>query len=262
MDALKIGDMVQVADGSYAKVYSFGHKEPDRKALFLQIATDRMMNGGDEYEEGPLLEISADHLLYVRKQGIPGNNELVPASMVKVGDALVSPSDDSKEQVVTSIGTVSSLGLYAPLTATGDIVVNGVVASNYVSRSWVSSSWISAQMLHWLQYGGTLPYRVYCSIKKGGCEKETYHPETGFSPFVQFWYEWEQWQLDLPTMGRWAFLAALAVPAACTFLVGQALASSVLHVIAVLLGYMIWKKACGYQANAAVTLKGKPKQML
>ena len=57
MDALKIGDSVLTADGTYSKVYSFGHFAPQDETEFLQIHLNSM--------NLQAVEITADHMLYV-----------------------------------------------------------------------------------------------------------------------------------------------------------------------------------------------------
>ena len=119
------------------------------------------------------------------------------------------------------------VGAYAPLTSSGDLLVNGVLVSNYVTREWLKDApGVTGSMLHYLQHGAVLPYRIYCSFKAGGCEDETYEEKTGFSPWVQFWYRLEQWQLTVGGGLQEAFLGMLAVPAMLAVIVGKLLSSS------------------------------------
>jgi len=80
----------------------------------------------------------------------------------------------------------------------------------------------------------------------GACENETYEATTGFSPWVQFLYEWEQWQLhDIHWVARWIFLSILAMPALCFAIIGVVVATaniSFVQVAAAVIGCLIWKK--------------------
>lgn len=225
MDALKIGDQVQSGDGSYSKLFSFGHRALETETKYLQIHASSMKKP---------LEISGEHLII-------SNAKLVPASQVKVGDFLSHVDDEGETSVVKVVSTrkVIRRGAYAPLTGSGDIVVNGVVASNYVSRDWVSEI-VPGGMLHLLQHGAVLPYRLYCEVV--GCENETYNETKGFNPWVSFWFGLEQWQLKLCPSLQFAFLwiviAPVALLAVCVgkLLMGMTLA----NLIAALAGWYVW----------------------
>ena len=116
---------------------------------------------------------------------------------------------------------------------TGTITVSGVVASNYVTREWLNNDLISGQLLHRLQHGAVLPYRVYCHLL-GACQDETYDESTGFSPYVQFWYRVEQWQLELPHFLQVLFLLVLSAPCVFFAVVGKALSDwNSMHCVAV-----------------------------
>jgi hypothetical protein len=231
MDALSIGDEVLTADGTYSKVYSFGHYAPTTKTNYLQILTENM-------DKNHPLEISHKHLIYVYDKSHK-KAQVLPAENLVVGDYLVTVHGCSQ---ITSIGVVQRQGAYAPLTATGDIVVNGVVASNYVSREWLPNL-VSGKMLHLLQHGAALPYRIFCSLV--GCENETYDETTGFSPWVSFWFSVEQWQLHLNGTLQAVFLSFLVVPAMCFVVMGKLLSapsSAVIELVAALIGFLVWKK--------------------
>lgn len=107
MKDLNVGDMVLTSDNKYEPVYTFGHYSPTGKADYLQF-----------FPSG--LELSADHLLFVQSKGF------ITASQVQIGDTL----SDGK---VTDIRHVTRIGMYAPFTPSGKIVVNKIVSSCYVS---------------------------------------------------------------------------------------------------------------------------------
>ena len=156
MDQLEIGDMVLTKEGTYDKVYSFGHLDRDRKTEFLHIQSEGVHHAP--------LEITADHLVLVDSLGF------VPAGQVKPGDRLVSTStmtsttsDTGTAVVVLSVHKVQRHGMYAPFTTSGTIVVNGLIASNYIALPPVFQSHISFGEQHAWQHVAYTPYRVYCS---------------------------------------------------------------------------------------------------
>jgi len=233
MDQLMIGDSVRTENGSYSLVYSFGHYQPNTKTEYLQIQV-----ATDKYHHP--LEITSEHLLY-KHIFQTKKKEVVPAGSIKVGDWVVAENGSSVK--VSSIAKVRRVGAYTPLTTTGNFVVNSILASNYVSRMWVKD--VPGQMLHYLQHGGILPYRVYCTVV--GCHSETYHKVTGFSPWVMFWYRIEQWQLGLHPILQALFFMVGAVPATLVVVVGMLLtvpiSTTFMHLMVCLAGYYIWKKA-------------------
>jgi len=177
MDALQIGDNVKTADGTFSKVYSFGHYDPLGATVFFQIWTAGMRKP---------LEITADHMLYVFSNESDKKAKILPAVALKVGDFLAAPKGSSIAAVkITSIATVQRQGLYAPFTASGDIVVNGVVTSNYISFPSAFQGFLSFEQQHWLQHMAFAPYHLYCG--DAGCKDETYDETTGLSKAVMIW---------------------------------------------------------------------------
>jgi len=77
-------------------------------------------------------------------------------------------------------------GVYSPLAASGSLVTNGVLASNYVTRGWLKDR-APGQVLHLLQHGGTLPYRLFCKWR-GGYDDETW--KQGFHRGSCFGFIW------------------------------------------------------------------------
>ena len=229
MDALKIGDAVLTRDGTYSKVYSFGHFAPETLTKYLQIHT---LNNKTP------LEISNNHLLYVFDGD--KHTRVVAAGEVKVGDTLLMENGIPAQ--VDSIRRVTRSGAYAPLTGTGEFVVDGFVASSYVSRDWVKNM-VSGQTLHLLQHGAAFPFRVFCGLF--GCEDETYDESTGYSPWISFWFGLEQWQLRLSTTLQLAFLLFVVAPIALVAVFAGKLLTSptamLFHVAAALICYSAWQ---------------------
>ena len=236
MEALKIGDSVLTADGTYSKVYSFGHFAPKDVTPYLQIRTDAGPAGQLS------LEITKGHMLYVLHHHSTSNKALpVPAGDVKVGDVLVS-APGLAHQVVTSIRSVSRRGAYAPFTVTGDVVVNGVVASNYIALPEVFQAHVSYKQQHWMQHAALQPIRAFCGVL--GCENETYDEATGYSKPVSLWMLILHWahKIHSPVCMS-GFLYLFALPTLWLFL-------NMTHLVAAMLGYYVWKKT----ANKKTTL--------
>lgn len=119
MDAIKVGDIVRVANNRFSKIFMFTHKLRHVRSVFVQICCDQAC-----------IQLSPGHFIYST------HNELVLASSVKVGDEiqLVHPSSSIMEKsIVRSVSVISALGLYNPHTLNGDILVNGIRASTYTS---------------------------------------------------------------------------------------------------------------------------------
>jgi len=242
MKDLKVNDWVRVSGDAYAHVHSFGHFQPDKKAQYLQIHVAVL----DAYNKHHPLEITEDHLLFAHNLRTK-KTTAVPAGSLKVGDFIMTQKGEASR--VTSILEVSRRGTYAPLTATGDILVGGILASNYVSRTWLYD-FLSGQTMHWLQHGTTFPHRVYCQVI-GGCQDETYNANTGFSQWVKFWYNVEQWQLGLHPSLQILFLIFLALPAIIAVMVGMLVSIPIptffaaivtSHLFTCMVCYVVWEK--------------------
>jgi len=118
MKDLTIGDQVLTSSAAYEPVYALGHDNPTKKAEFLKIHTTA---------EAHPLEITDRHLLFVEGKANP-----VRADSIKVGDVLRGNHDT--QVTVSKIQTVTrSDGIYAPLTPSGSIMVDGIQASTYVA---------------------------------------------------------------------------------------------------------------------------------
>ncbi|KAI2505271.1 Phosphate ABC transporter substrate-binding protein [Fragilaria crotonensis] len=166
MRDLAIGDMVKVSGGKFSEIYSFGHYEHDVEASFLSI---------DAGLEKPLV-LSGDHMVFV-------DNKAVAASTLAVGDKLSLVSGFA---TVKMIKAVTDVGVFAPFTKDGTIVVNSVVASSYVNLKGEDSLLIGgifAFDLHWLAHLSQAPHRLVCEISSSFCASETY------SKGVSVWVE-------------------------------------------------------------------------
>lgn len=145
---VQVGDRVKVDDGKYEPIYAFGHKNAEASSVFLQITTENNRN---------ILEISKDHMVTIE------GSRSVPASMVKLGDKLVTGAGDLV--AVKTISNVFRKGIYAPFTYSGTIEVNGVKASTYVSlqedAEFLTIGNFETPFSHqWLSHSVMLPFRL------------------------------------------------------------------------------------------------------
>ena len=118
LENLHVGDQVLTGheNPKYDTVYAHGHYQPNIEGDFIVIET----------ENGFSVEMTKGHLIFVDEHQHP-----IPAGSVSVGDRLISPSGPIE---VTKLTYETKRGLYAPLTATGTLLLNGGIwASSYPS---------------------------------------------------------------------------------------------------------------------------------
>jgi hedgehog protein len=121
------GDMIQAVDASgnivYSEVLMFMDREPSEHRKFVTITT----------EAGVVLTLTATHLVHT---GGPDCDHLVCfvpsyAGNVQKGQKVMVSTDTLRPSVVVRVEVTSHTGVYAPLTAVGNLVVDGVLASCY-----------------------------------------------------------------------------------------------------------------------------------
>lgn len=113
MHTLEAGHMVRHDENEGGSaVFLFTHRDAKRRARFVRLATS-CKNA---------VTLTHNHYLYA-------NGKLVAASAVRVGDALRGVNGGAC--VVSDISTVHRVGLFAPHSMHGDLVVDGIVVSGY-----------------------------------------------------------------------------------------------------------------------------------
>ena len=150
MRNVKLGDQLMTSNGEYSLVYSFHHVNAEQEADFIRL----------EHADGTL-EITAKHFIH------KADASVVRADQVRVGDVLKGMHNKPME--ILSIDTTTKTGVYAPVTVTGDLVVDGLVASAYASLLSDVSPLLQDYAFH-IMYA---PHRVYCS-HFAKCEVESY----------------------------------------------------------------------------------------
>jgi hypothetical protein len=132
---LEIGDVVLTvdADGNlqFSPVILFLDRDPTARRQFYVIET----------ESGAALTVTPSHLIFADVRVSDGNDvdtsdvenfEAVFASRVREGDyILVQQNGAMKPSRIVSIETKIYSGVFAPLTSSGNVVVDGALASCY-----------------------------------------------------------------------------------------------------------------------------------
>ncbi|KAK3592844.1 hypothetical protein CHS0354_028920 [Potamilus streckersoni] len=106
---------------NYSIVYFFAHQDDKSSTEYISILT-----------QWHTINLTPDHHIYITDCG---RLHTVPARDVKVGDTVMVVSRDNsclEEETVTELSKSTDVGIYAPITMSGTIVVNSVLASCYV----------------------------------------------------------------------------------------------------------------------------------
>jgi len=236
MDQLQVGDKILTHKG-FSMVYTFGHVEPASRVEFLQIQTSTN-------DQQTPLEITADHLLYVRKAAAL-EVSLISAGRVKTGDFLVTSKGGFSR--VTQIRKVFRNGIYAPFTTAGNLIVNGVVASNYIALPPVFEPHLSFEQQHGLQHNVYSLYRLYCRIV--GCQQARNDDTGGFPIGVSMWLPVLRWLERQNNVVRAWFLYLVALPVSWSLFLIELIFFKSVHVILAVLGYYWVLKRRGERAS-------------
>ena len=195
MRNLKLGDEVMVADGRYERVYSFAHYLPDITGDYLRISFS------DEPWATPPLEISRDHLLFISE------HRAVQASFLRVGDTVMKASGGVV--AVKSIRKVAQMGVYAPFTPSGVLVLNGVLVSCYTGLEGSDSIKLYGGLelsYHYLAHLYQMPHRLWCR-SVSPCRRET-HSAEGISLWLHYPLKLSGWLLRQSIIVKTSFMMA------------------------------------------------------
>jgi len=201
MADLSLGDAVHVGNNKFEPIYSFGHRDNARSAEYLQISTTQPGSNP--------LEISHDHMVAIN------GGRHVPASFIKEGELLLTSSGDNDLATVTHVKTVTRKGIFAPFTASGSIVVNGIIASNYIAYQ-------QSEYLKLGDFETPLSYQWVAHIFKSyhrlanmlGFTDESY-TEEGISQWVDAPHKIFSWILAQDSAAITFCFIALALPVFC-----------------------------------------------
>ncbi|XP_068242658.1 indian hedgehog protein-like [Palaemon carinicauda] len=170
MADLTIGDTIlagnEKGDPVWSPLVAWLDRRPNEEAQYLSIST----------EGGPQLTLSSSHLLFTSDE-----NELLPRFSGEISEnerllmmsdefrhsTATTPEHQGKKVMVTNITNITPVlkkGAYVPLTQTGTIFVNSILASCYASVTHDLAHTALAPV-RWLpswatggQYEGTMPY--------------------------------------------------------------------------------------------------------
>lgn len=199
MRALEIGDLIHVGNGVYETVYSFGHYQVDSNKALLQVQTA-------DYQ----MEISDDHMIYTQDRGP------IPAGLLVVGDYVLDAQ--RKPVKVESISPVISQGVFAPFTASGNLVVGGILVSSFIAMD--QSPTLTIGLIHvsyqWLAHTFEFPHRIYCALH--GCGGEAYD-EHGINTWMPLGTAW--WLMTQGTLLKQLLLVALLLVLSLFYCVEQ-----------------------------------------
>jgi len=181
MSDLRLGDEVLTRSGRFEQVYSFGHFSSSEQAEFLAIHTSVSV-----------MELSPNHMVFVVTESGP---RAVPASQVQPHSRLILADDTVV--TVREIRNVTRVGVYAPFTLSGTIVVNGIVASSFVAfqnSSFLFVGGIPTFTFQWLAHTFETVHRLV--FKMGFCPTENYDTATGISQWVHGPHKAAQWLMN------------------------------------------------------------------
>ena len=148
MKDVSVNDLVQTSCG-FEPVIGFLHQSASLQGSFLRVS-----------HTAGSLTLTAEHLVFL------ADGSSKTAAEVRVGDVL----SGAVNMEVQAISAVQEKGFYAPLTASGTIVVDDVMASNYAAPT--------AAVSHSLAHLAVSPFRWICDIAfEAKSEAKTVRPK-------------------------------------------------------------------------------------
>jgi len=166
MNRLRVGDRILTVDVATGRSYfddviAFLHRSETAKSSFVRL----------HLQDGSALTLSRRHLVYVLvEQHVQQSSTEMElgsprfAESVKAGDFVVrvgspEPSQNASDVIVERVVHISAVhsanGVYAPLTTSGNLVVDGVLASSYAEIN-------SHRVAHWAM----APVRAFHAASK------------------------------------------------------------------------------------------------
>lgn len=188
MSEVQIGDSIQTINGKTGEVcnetvYAWLHRDEKLTAVFEEVEIEPFENGGSSGNNNnssssrSTLIISSDHLIYNATTG-----SIVPVHELKVGEYVYVTDRNGKGEVggveakrITRKSLVTSKGVYAPVTRSGNIIVNNIVCSCYAKVDFIKS--------HELIHKVMLPLRIKAKLASTvGLKREV---QEGFNSYVK-----------------------------------------------------------------------------
>ncbi|KAL1132703.1 hypothetical protein AAG570_010655 [Ranatra chinensis] len=166
LSELQVGDRVLSLDKAtgrmvYSEVILFLDRDESRWRQFLSVETS----------SGETVRVTPSHL--VLRKTLSGVLESVFAGKLAPGDVLMVGSGKNLiETSVERVSVVADQGVFAPLTQTGTIIVDGVLASCYAV--------VESQSLAHYAFA---PVRIYTNAK------HSFHTQVGVHWYAKFLYD-------------------------------------------------------------------------
>ncbi|CAD5125016.1 unnamed protein product [Dimorphilus gyrociliatus] len=138
MKQLKLGDSVLSSKGRFSPVLTMLDRNTQEPALFLTLRT----------KSGHFIQLTHQHLIAVETAD---GKRYIHADQVRIGQKLYS-QDNGIEKVteVISIEEIQMNGFYAPMTADGTVIVNGIEASCYAVINSHEIAHLAMAPLRWV----------------------------------------------------------------------------------------------------------------
>lgn len=116
--------------GSFGQIFFFGHKDAHGEDIFVRLTVSvydstTIGKGAQRIVETTSVQLSKEHLIGVIGRGY------VTAGSVNVGEQVMTIWGRGR---VTNVAYEWGRGLYAPVTTTGDMIVNGVLVSCFTEH--------------------------------------------------------------------------------------------------------------------------------
>jgi hypothetical protein len=164
--SLSVGDRVLVQSGVFEAVLSFLHKVPTTAGQQHDSVSVAHAQG--------TFRASANHIVFVVSEG--GVRSDKPVSTLRPGDQLLV---DGMHSLIVAVSLESTTaGMYAPLTTSGALVVDGVLASSYGTPSLGSS------LPHAAAHAAFFALRVFHKLEQLVGKLSSVGIETTMHPFV------------------------------------------------------------------------------
>jgi len=119
---LRVGETILDAHGKPTKVIGWLHKNENEEARYIQVQFTNMSSK---------LTISGDHLVF-------STNGVIKSKQIVRGNKLLTRQEGFA--TVHSVKSLISKGVYAPLTESGTLLVDGISCSCY---AYFSSHWVA-----------------------------------------------------------------------------------------------------------------------
>jgi len=188
MKDVVVGDKIRAVDNDgniiYSEVLMFLDRDTEESRQYLALRT----------VEGSVLTLTPNHLVHSASADCDHHSCFTPtfSERVKPGhQVLVDNKGKLVPQTVASVDVISEKGVFAPLTAAGNLVVDGVLASSYaVIDSHTIAHAAFAPVRWWanLKHNGAYLVRTLSPLNSGATPRTESFPPSGVPWYPNFLY--------------------------------------------------------------------------